>query len=329
MEKIKNYIASKREVWIFIPVYFVLALIQVKTKLFLTTTWLDGTLIRNHNMLLGFIYTNNEQSRVLQYYIPEFFRNLFSLSVPDAYILQRLVFVTLAFILFHFFLRKWFLPPASFAGVLFLAAVMPLSYINYLQESSSLLLVTFLLGLWAIRENKDIWLAAVLLIGGLNNETMLILPAGYFFYRCREVSFKGVSMLLMRTLIISLPALLAMGFIRYLTRANAHLGGALHLYKNLYGIKEQIVLVLLNPLHFYKYIYFFIFLIFGFFWVYAFMRYKEKPLFLRRVGLIIPLFIIIHMLTGVIFEVRQMLPLSFLIIPMAFFYIFPSKEGIN
>ncbi len=308
--------------WKFVPVYFVLSFIQLRVKLFLTPAWLNGRLNRNHELLLNFSYTNNEQSRLLQFYIPEWFHHLFSIPIQQAYILQRWLFIFLVFICFHKYLRKWFNVPESFSGVLFLAAIMPLSYFNDLQESSPLLLLTFLLGLWTIRERQTFLLILILLIGGLNNETMLVLPSVYFFYNYEGSSFRKLAVLCGRTLLVSSPMLITVGAVRYINRNRPHLGGAWHLPDNLNGIYE---IVRLNVLDFYSYPYIYIFFIFGIFWIYAFLHYRQKPLFLRRASLMIPFFIAAHLLTGIIGEVRQMLPLSFIIIPMALFSIYPSK----
>src|SRR6266850_7022609 len=126
--------------------YFFVALIELQAKLSVTRAWFDGTLVDIHGRLLAFQWMNNEQSRLLQFYIPEAFRRLLGLSVIHAYILQRWLFVFLAFLCFHAYLRKWFDARLAFAGVMTLAAIMPLSYFNDLQESSALLLLTFLLG---------------------------------------------------------------------------------------------------------------------------------------------------------------------------------------
>ncbi|MBU1662300.1 MAG: hypothetical protein KKD28_12610, partial [Chloroflexi bacterium] len=79
-----------------------------------------------------------------------------------------------------------------------------------------------------------------------------------------------------------------------------------------------------SPLELWKAEYLFIFFIFGVFWLFAFNKYSQKPLFLQRAAIMIPVFIIIHFITGIIKEVRQLLPLSFIIIPMALFYLFPK-----
>lgn len=317
----KKYFLGK-ELLIFSPIYFFLSFINLRVKLLVTPDWLNGVLIYHHKLLLQLNYTNNEQSRLLQFYIPELFHRLFSLSIEHAYILQRWMFVFLAFICFHKYLRKWFSVQESFSGVLFLAAIMPLSYFNHLQESAPLLLLTFLLGLWAIRESKTTSLMIVFLIGGLNNETMLILPLVYFLYNYKASKLKDLVILCRNTFLISLPLLLTIGPIRYITRNRPHLGGAWHLPDNLSGILSQLQA---NFFDFYRAHYLYIFFIFAVFWIYAFIQYKEKPLFLKRASLMVPFFIVAHLLTGIIKEVRQMLPLSFIIIPMALFYIYPFK----
>lgn len=322
LNKIKNIFNN--ELTIFGLIYFFLSYINLRTKLFLTPDWFNGILTRNHNLLLNFEYVNNEQSRVLQFLIPEFFRHTFNISIEHAYITQRWLFTFLTFICFHKYLRKWFSRQESFAGVLFLTAIMQLTFANELQESSSFLLFTFLLGLWAIRENQTLATLIIFLIGGLNNETMFFLPIVYFFYHFNEFSFKSLINLCIKTITISIPLIVTIGPIRYLTRHYEHLGGAYHLPDNLQGIISHAQYKFLDL---FMACYLYIFFIFGIFWVYALLDFKNKPLFLKRASLMIPLFIIGHLITGKIMEVRQMLPLSFIIIPMSLFYIFTKTKA--
>src|SRR5260370_37349598 len=98
---------SREELLKFGSVYFFVALIELQAKLNVTRAWFDSTLDGNHRLLLAFQYTNNEQSRLLQFYIPEAFVRLLGLSVINAYILQRWLLVFLALLCFHAYLRKW------------------------------------------------------------------------------------------------------------------------------------------------------------------------------------------------------------------------------
>jgi hypothetical protein len=303
----------KREAIVFGLIYIWLSWIDLRVKLYTTPAWFDGTLIHNHHLLLRFSYTNNEQSRLLQFYVPELFHKILKLSIEHAYMLQRFLFVFLVFICFHAFLRRWFDARVTFCGVLLLAAIIPFTFhAGDLQESSSLLLLTFLLGLWTIREDRKLLMAVVFLIGGINNETMLILPLVYLLYNFVDPDVRRLVILCRNTLLISLPMVIAVGTIRYINWDRPVLGGGWHFPDNVEG------LLAVNTQY-----WGFLFT-FGVLWVYALLRYERKPLFLRRAFLMIPFFIAAHVVTGIITEVRQMLPLGFIVIPMALYYIYPN-----
>jgi hypothetical protein len=302
-----------RETIVFGLIYVWLSWVDLRVKLFTTPAWFDGTLIHNHHLLLRFDYTNNEQSRLLQFYVPELVHKTLMLSIEHAYMLQRFLFVFLAFICFHAYLRRWFDARVSFCGVLLLAAIIPFTFhAGDLQESSPLLLLTFLLGLWAIREDRKLLMAVVFLMGGINNETMLILPLVYLLYNFVDLDARRLVILFRNTFLISLPMVIAVGTIRYINRDRPVLGGGWHFPDNVEGL-------LTGNTQYWGFLF-----TFGVLWVYALLRYKSKPLFLRRAFLMIPFFIAAHVVTGIITEVRQMLPLGFIVIPMALYYIYPG-----
>jgi hypothetical protein len=299
-------------------------------KLWETPAWFDGTLVRNHLSLLRFQFTNNEQSRLLQYYIPEALRQVFDISIESGYIIQRFVFVLAAFVLFHAYLRKWFSSSASFAGVLFLAAAMPLTSLIDLQESAPLLMVVFLLALWAIRDHQEALFAVFLWLGSITNETSLILASVYFFYHLNwtgplPTRLKELIRLAGRTALLAAPAFLTAGVIRYLTRDRPHLGGALHWNDNIAGILGTFQMEVFD-LFTARYVFFI--LLFSVFWLYAVLAYRRCPRFLQRASWMVPLFILAHLITGIISESRQMIPLGYIIIPMAMFFLFRRPDPV-
>jgi len=321
IQSINVYIAQHRELIIFSLIYFFLSLVSLIQKIRMTPTWTNGDLVRNHSLLMNFQYYNNEQSRVMQYLIPELFSRIFSLETPNNYAFARLIFVFLAFLVFHFFLRKWFTSSESFAGVLILWGSMSVSFMLYdLQESAPLMMLMFILCLWAIREKKDLLFTVALWFGGgLVNETMLILPAAYYFFRLNSIQPKHIFKTTLKTVIIALPAFITQATLRYMTRSRPHLGGAYHFPGNWSGILADIS----KPItQFYSSDYLLPFFIFSIFWIFALFGYKKSPLFLKRVFWITPFFIVAHLITGIIKESRQMIPLGFIIIPMALFFIF-------
>jgi len=86
---------------------FTLALINLHLKLIKTPSWFNGNLVLMHKLLMLFWYTNNEQSRILQFFIPEFFIRSLDVSIITAYVIQRLLFTTITIYLFFYFSLKW------------------------------------------------------------------------------------------------------------------------------------------------------------------------------------------------------------------------------
>jgi hypothetical protein len=213
----------------------------------------------------------------------------------------------LSFVVFHFFLRKWFSSSESFAGVLILSASIAIAFLSSdLQESAPLLMLLFVLGLWALREKKDLLFCFLLVIGGgFTNETMLVMPAGYFFYRLPSRKMTDVFKTALTTLLLALPAFLIQGGIRYINRNQPHLGDVYQLPANILGIWNEIK----NPIDtLFHGNFLFLFLIFSIFWMYAIFGYKKSPHFLKAMFWIVPFFLVAHMITGKINESRQMIP---------------------
>ncbi len=323
-EKWSSAFPHFHEALMFGSVYFFVTLINLRIKILLTPRWFNGRLAGNHEELLAFQYANNEQSRLLQFYIPETLKKLFDISIENAYLLQRGLFIFLALLCFHFYLRKWFNVGLSFGGVLFFITVMPLSYMNDLQESTPLLLLTFLLALWAIRENRRVGYMLAMAVGALNNETMLILPLVFVLYNFKDFKLKNLLPLAWNTLWTSLPAYTIVAIIRYITRDNPRLAIWWQFPENISLMKAALAS---SPLGWWDTRFLFIFFLFGTLWLFAFLKYSKMPLFLQRAGLLIPVFVIAHLFGGVIGEVRLILPLSFLVIPMSFFYLFPADQS--
>jgi len=318
-----HMIQSKHEAFTYVPVYFFIAFTDLILKLRHTPAWENGTLAENHHLLMAFQYYNNEQSRILQFLIPEALHKVFDFSIITSYSVARLVFVFLAFVVFHYFLRKWFSPIASFAGVMILSAGMAVSFlIQDLQESAPLLMLMFVLGLWAIHERKDILFCLFMLIGGgLTNESMLVLPLGYFLYRIQSLKFSQLLKTGFRTVLLAVPAFLAQGVLRYINRFQPHLGGAFHWPDNIQGIWAEFTFpyqAIFNG----EYIY--LFLVYSIFWLLGAIGWFKSPFFFRRVFWITPFFLAANLITGKINESRQMIPLGFILIPMALFIMVPE-----
>ena len=323
---VNQFLRSHTEAITYIPIYFFISFTDLILKLRHAPAWQNGTLVENHNLLMAFQYFNNEQSRILQFLVPEALHRIFDTSIITSYAIARLAFVFLAFVVFHYFLRKWFSPIASFGGVMILSSALMVSFlIHDLQESAPLLMLLFILGLWAIREEKDgLFCLFMLLGGGMTNETMLVLPLGYFLYRVRSLKFTHLLRTGIRTVLLAAPAFIAQGTLRYINRFQPHLGGAFHWPDNIQGIWAELTFpyqAIFNG----EFIY--LFLVFSIFWILAVIGLFKSPLFFRRVFWITPFFLAANLITGKINESRQMIPLGFILIPMALFIMVPEAAG--
>ena len=307
----------------FVVIYAFLSFLDLRAKLQVTPTWFDGTLDRNHPALLAFQYVQNEQSRILQFYIPEALIRIFGLSVIHAYMVQRWLFVGLSFTLFHLYSRRWFSAPLAFAAVVLLAAILPFSFYNDLQESSAFLMASFVAGLWTIRDGPSWAVAIAFLVGAMNNETTLSLASVYWADRFSGWRLAALLKTTWQTVAVAAPAIVYTAWIRYVTWGRPHPGGARHWGDNIGGILAD---MRLSPLEYPRALYLSIFFIFNVLWIFAFLRLKEKPRFVRATLVLIPAFILPHLFTGIIYEVRQMVPLAFVVIPAAFFWLFPDPE---
>jgi hypothetical protein len=184
--------------------------------------------------------------------------------------------------------------------------------------------------LWSIRQRSDLGYAVTLLIGAMTNETVLVLASAFFFFNAERFPTSGAELwrvikVALRTLALTLPAVGFTVFIRYVTRDNEHLGGAWHLPDNLHGIRKAFSS---DPLTWHRRHYTYFVFIFGPLWLYAYMGWRKKPLFMRAASLMVPLFLAGNMLTGIILESRQMLPLGAVIIPMALWSFIKSPQAI-
>jgi hypothetical protein len=295
---------------------FFLVVVQTRLKLNATPAFFDGTLVRNQGLLMKLEYTNNEQSRILQFLLPALFSWVFHMTIPAAYVLQRVLFVTLAYVAFYVFLRKWFRPVEAFVGPALLAAFTPMTFMNDLQESCNLLLLMFVLALHALRERRLVLFSLALFVGALDNESILILAMSCLFWT------KSAR----KTALACLPAFLVSAVIRYITRKRPHLGGAWHLPDNL----KNVWAALHHPVSSWTAEWYLKpFFIFGAFWIFSALAWKKCPDFFRKTSICIPFFVMANMITGIILEVRQLVPLGVFLIPMSMFYLESAANAVK
>jgi hypothetical protein len=123
----------------------------------------------------------------------------------------------------------------------------------------------------------------------------------------RSWSFPHLLKLVAKAALVGAPAFITVAAIRYATRELPYLGGGWHLMENLMAL-DAVLLFL------------------GTFWLLAFWRYRELPVFFQRALLATPLFLLPNMMVGVITETRLLLPLCVFVLPAALWTLLPEAR---
>ena len=201
-------------------------------------------------------------------------------------------------------------------GVALLAAITPIAYLPFLQESNVIPQLFFLVGLWAIRARK-FWLVAVLVFAGTFAKETIIFIIPFFFLsgwrpgrRWRALTETG-----------ALAIIWGAAFI--ITRYGFCDGANSSLWQLPHNVSALARYFSINPI-INPYIFYIPF--FGALWIMAFIKQKQKPLFFQPVPAFVIIFMVAHFLFGWPQETRIILPLAFLVIPSSLMALFPKGE---
>ncbi len=247
------------------------------------------------------------QYRPLTPWIAELIRLLLRTSyIPLPYFIVRAAFTALSLFFFDRYLRTWFRPGAAAAGALALAAILPFTYFKVIQESDTFNLLIFILALRAIALERDRLLIPLILIGTVNRETTLMIPAIYFLARWKT---EPLGRLIVRSLLLVGCWIIVYGSIRMAYGARPYYCEVFTLRRNLRTWFPTLHLVVL----------------YGALWVIAFVGAKRGPTMLRRALRLLPPYIVLHYFVAIVTEVRLFLPFAPIVIPLAWFAIFPTE----
>lgn len=242
-----------------------------------------------------------DQYRVLTYYIAWL---LIHAGVPFsvAFSTLRFIFTAASFFVLYRYLENWLKPVTALLGIFIMAAVLPATYLFYaMQPADPLNMLVFFLAILVLLKKRDIWFLPLVIAGMLNRETAILLPLLFLFVRFGVTPVK-----------YWLPRFFTYSFVS----VSIYIG-----LRIIFGIKAPYAPT--SPLHYWwtnltdwqtwlQLIGFF-----GFFLLFAWQKWREKPEFLKRMALILPIFFLIHFTVGYMREVRYFLPLLPIILPFA------------
>ena len=227
-----------------------------------------------------------------------------------SHLLVRFLFLLPSFFLLHLYLRRWFRSSACAAGVIFIAAVLPLAIIrSSICVTDPLNFLVFVIGFWLIRDGRDGWLPPLVFVGMFNREVAALLFITHVFVNWGRP---------WREWLPTSAAILA-------AAAAAYFG-----IRAFYGPRRNWAPT--SPAHYFATNFLdwrtweMVILFVGAWIFWAFCGLKSKPLFLRRCLLMLPLFFLAHAMSGYIREVRYWLPIFPVILPLAMWSIWGPEE---
>ena len=245
-----------------------------------------------------------DQYRVLTYALAQGLMDL-GLPIHSAHEIWHVIFTSLSLFVLYRFLRGWFSPLTSLLGMFMLAAAIPLTYVYYMmQVSDPLNMLVYFLAFWAIRERRDLWLIPLVTIGMFNRESPIVIPLFYAAVRWGEPVRKWIPIFLATSLLaVAVYYGLRVAIGPRPPCCSTDMGH--NLLVNLTDWRAYVdVLGVLNIA------------LWG-----SWIGWRRRPEFLRRLSLVVPIFILPYLLEGTVRESRYYLPLLGILIPMVLFYL--------
>jgi hypothetical protein len=253
--------------------------------------------------------------RVLAPYLNHYIGSVTGASAMNVWYATRLLWILLAFLAMHAYLRTWFAPEAALAGVALTAATLPLTFTNSWAHPDHMPeLALFGLGALAIAQRRDGLFGIALAAAAFNRETSVFLV---LLYAAAEPLTRAR---LVRVALFGLEWLAIYGGLR-LARGVQHYD-YWQAPRNLADLGMPLPAEFYDP-YYRAYAYFFI-VLFGPM-LYLAIRARDAPRFVRRALLVAPVVIVVAFLFSNIIESRIFTPLYALLLPGVLFYFFGER----
>ncbi len=223
-------------------------------------------------------------------------------------------------VLYRYF-RGWFSNEQALIGVLFAAATMPMALRDhYFQPWSVLEAGLFAAGLLCVRDGRYKALALIVALASLNRETALFIPLAYLFAIAGTKAGDGASRpaggkaLLLFGGYMAIWAAAFFGLRLFLGGAPrvVTIGELLARNTDTLAIFRAVMRAAL---------------IFGAFWIFAAAGFRRAPEFAKRTALLVPLYLAAVALWGIWHEVRLIMPLYAIVIPLGLSFLYRGRTA--
>lgn len=234
-------------------------------------------------------------------------------------------FLSIAFLLLSLFywLRVWFTREQTLIGCLFVAATVPIAFQpdQYFQPWSILESGLFSAALFAMHKRRYWLLWVIVALASLNRETALLIPLAFLLTTQWSNNSNEENTSWRKPVLILFGLLLTSG---------AELVGV-HLLR---GSSVQVITVRelmrtnLTPRELQRtLVNWSLFL--GGFWTFASLGFSRAPKFLRRVAWVIPPYLLAIAIWGVWHEVRLLMVLYPILIPLGLLHLYPQNQRVH
>jgi hypothetical protein len=269
-----------------------------------------------HRQILAGTAPSPYRFRVLVPWMGEALTRLFSIALVErrafllAYAVYEITAVALLLCSLYAWLRRWYSEEIALVGGLFVAATIPLALQDHFFQPWSLLEVAlFTLSLMAIERGAFACLSALTVLGSLNRETAVFVPVAYWLanndLRCvlRGRSRCARAVWMRTVFLFLLWAIVFVGLRLWLGPAE-HAVTIPGLFRENTSPVNLLVAACQGVLFL------------GGMWVFAVVGARRAPEVVQRMAWLIPLYAATILVWGVWREVRLLMPLYPLVVPM-------------
>ncbi len=320
-EKLKN--------WIIFAIVVSAASAAIYNYFFLVDKPSQFARIDQHNLIIHGTAESPYRYRILIPFIVETAIKMSSLILPYPkaflimYAFAEMVSITFLLWMLFVYCRLWFTREQALIGVLFVSSTLVMALRDHEFQPWSLLEPgLFTLGLLWIYRKKNIAFTCLIFVATLNRETALFLPIAFL---CTEIDLSKSNnkkeILSQKSIILFLGWMLLWG-VTYVglrvIRGNVPQVLTLHETWELNTLLHSLVRTVVEGS-----------LFLGFFWLFAMVGYKYADEFMKKTAWVVPLYLIPIILWGSWHEVRLLMPMYPILIPLGLSYLYKNNNLAN
>lgn len=277
-----------------------------------------------HNQIIAGTAPSPYRYRILVPFICEVLTKSLSVFVSGkasfllAYGIYDLLAIFFLLVALFYWLRTWFSADRALIGTLFVADTMPIALQDhYFQPWSLLEGGLFSTGLLAIYKQHYRLLVALVALASLNRETALFIPLAFLLTIDMKSLVNSRSKNERRLILIFCGLCLIWAAVFWGLRLS--LGSASHIET----IERLLAQNTTKGSLFHTFVNGGLFL--GGFWAFALLGFRYAPSFIKRVALVVPLYLLTVIVWGVWYEVRLLMPLYPILMPLGLSFLYSQE----